>query len=507
MNKAAIASSTQISADAGAEIIRAGGNAVDAAIAASLVAIVTEPGICSLGCGGFITLWPTDGEPTTYDGNIEMPGRGVARDRLGKGAWEVTMDYGGGVSTFVGHGAVGTPGGLAAYDSAWRDHGSLEWSELFTPAINYARNGFPLSPASHNYLRYSHECVYGWLPQSRTPLHHEDGSLKTVGHKVTIGELADSLERIATHGTADFYRGALANIIAEDSMENGGVLTLRDLAEYEVIKRKPFQLQLEEWNLATNPAPAVGGATLIAMLTLLKQQNYCRWSTSETAKLADIQHRVLMHRYQHLDYSDDLDTDINTLLSLAGKDAITLNNNAPSTVHTSVVDNDGLACAITMSSGYGAGVMPPGTGIWMNNCLGEIELNRKGLNAGPPGMRLASNMAPTVAAHANGQKLAIGSPGADRITSALLCTLNNFVGLGMPLDQAIAHPRLHLEINDGDPRIAFEQQLDTELVSLPTRDFAEPSMFFGGVGAAMLDAEGELTAAADPRRAGGHVVV
>ncbi len=160
-----------------------------------------------------------------------------------------------------------------------------------------------------------------------------------------------------------------------------------------------------------------------------------------------------------------------------------------------------------MSSGYGAGVMPPGTGIWMNNCLGEIELNRKGLNAGPPGMRLASNMAPTTGRHSDGRVLAIGSPGADRITSALLCTLNNFMCDGQSLEDSIAMPRLHLEINDGDPRIAYERGLDLSGVTLPLREFAEPSMFFGGVGAALYEPGHDLIAAADPRRSGGHCVV
>ncbi len=515
MTRVAIASSTQLSADAGGEIARAGGNAVDAAIAASLVAVTTEPGICSLGCGGFITIWPSQGAPVTFDGNIEMPGRGVAPERLGQGAWEITMDYGGGVKTFVGHGSVGTPGGLGAYDKASSKFGHLPWKELFGPALISASEGFPLSPASHNYLRYSHDCVYGWLPRSYAPL-HADGELKNVGDLIVIEQLADSLDAIARQGVDTFYRGDIARLIAADSDANAGVMTAKDLAEYEVLSRTPLQFEHNGWTLATNPAPAVGGVSLVAMLELLTHPDNALdraagshegWSKNLTTLIANIQHRVLTHRLHHLDYSNQLNKDTQTLLALARSGSVPLTKPSPSTVHTSAVDRDGLACSITMSSGYGAGTMPPGTGIWMNNCLGEIELNRKGLNAGPPGMRLASNMAPTTGQHSDGRVLSIGSPGADRITSAQLCALNNFMREGLSLEEAIARPRLHVEINDGNPRVAYERGLDVSDVALPVREFAEPSMFFGGVGAALHTPGDELVAAADPRRSGGHCVV
>ncbi|MFK8032212.1 MAG: gamma-glutamyltransferase [Gammaproteobacteria bacterium] len=514
MSRVAIASSTQLSADAGATIAREGGNAVDAAIAASLVAISTEPGICSPGCGGFITIWPAAGDPVTFDGNIEMPGRNLAPERLGGGAWEVNMEYGGGISTYVGHGSVGTPGGLAAYDRAWSDYGKIPWRELFGPAIKSTKEGFPLSPASHNYLRHAHDCVYGWLSESHAPLHH-GSTLKNVGDLIKVEHLSESLDAIAQQGVDSFYRGDLAKLIATDFETNEGVMTATDLAEYEVIKRKPLAFSQSGWTLATNPAPAVGGVSLVAMLELLSHPDHAQvaqsdaagWSQQTTVLIADIQHRVLMHRLHHLDYSHSLDEDTQALLELARTGSVPLSKPSASTVHTSAVDSNGLACAITMSSGYGAGVMPPGTGIWMNNCLGEIELNRKGLNAGPPGMRLASNMAPTTGRHVDGRVLAIGSPGADRITSALLCTLNNFMRDELPLDEAIARPRLHLEINDGDPRVAYERGLDVTGVLLPVREFAEPSMFFGGVGATLFTPGNELVAAADPRRSGGHCVV
>ena len=177
---------------------------------------------------------------------------------------------------------------------------------------------------------------------------------------------------------------------------------------------------------------------------------------------------------------------------------------SPSTIHTSAVDSDGLACAITASAGYGSGVMISGTGLWLNNSLGEIELHPQGLQGLRPGMRLTSNMAPTIARHKDDTVIAIGSPGASRITTAIVQVLFNFIHLGMSLDEAIAHPRLHVEIVEGIPTISFEAGLPVvPSEEFAIREFPQLSMYFGGVQAALGHSTRGLLAAADPRRAGG----
>ena len=177
---------------------------------------------------------------------------------------------------------------------------------------------------------------------------------------------------------------------------------------------------------------------------------------------------------------------------------------SPSTVHTSVVDSGGLACAITASAGYCSGVMPPQTGIWMNNSLGEVELNKRGFHALPPGTRIPSNMAPTAGRGTDGSVLSIGSPGADRITTAILQTVTNFVHLGMPLQAAVDHPRLHVEWPQAEsPRVAFEPGIPVDQLSVPQRRFEGLDMFFGGVSAVHLKPPGQFEMAADIRRTGG----
>ena len=503
----AVASASQIAADAGGRVAQEGGNAVDAAVAAALVTAVTEPGVCGLGCGGYVTAWPLDGDPVTLDGNIEMPGRGAPRTRFGAGGREIEMEYGGGVRTIVGPGSVGTPGALSALGIASERFGSVPWATVVQPAIDCTREGFLLPQACYNYLIHSGDVIFAHSPDGRRALYRPSGELKQAGELVEFEGLADSLEAIARNGVDEFYRGDLGRRIADEVYDNGGILTQKDLAAYETIVRPALTEQLRDWTVATNPPPAIGGAMLAAMLLLIDARPPARWARDEVAHLIDVQEAVWRYRLDKLDLSEDRKADTEALLELAAAHDVDGFRRSASTVHSSAVDSDGLACAITLSAGYGSGVIPPGTGILLNNCLGEIELNRRGLIAGPPGTRLPSNMAPTVAKRSDGAVLAIGSPGADRITTAILQTLVNFVYLGMPLESAIEHPRAHVEFDGDEMQVAFEQGLPVEELAVSQRRFGEKSMFFGGVGAALWHHGDGFTVAADGRRTGGTVLV
>lgn len=494
----AVASSTQLAADAGASVAREGGNAVDTALAAAWVGTVAEPGICAPGCGGFVTVWGPGIEPVTVDGYIEMPGRDAAPERFGSGTTEVSIEYGGGVTMHVGHGSVGTPGGPAALAVASERFGRLPWHEILAPAIAITRDGFPLTVPARHYLEYSGEKVFGWHADGRAALHDADGRLLDAGDTVRVEHLSDSLERLARHGVDDFYTGEIGRAIAADMAEHGGLLTLDDLAAYSPVVRRALVGEVPGWTVATNPPPAIGGVTLGAMLGLLGGRPVGAWREDDVAHLVDVQARVLGFRRDRVDLRQDV---------VAAIDELRAAFTSPSTVHTSAVDADGLACAVTLSAGYGSGVMVPGTGLWMNNCLGEVELNRRGLHAWPVGARLVSNMAPTVARSDAGAVLSIGSPGADRITTAILQAFANHAHAGMPLAEALAHPRLHVEATEDGPRVVAEPGVPRPDTDLPWRMLAGPSMYFGGVGAVRWSEEAGFAAAADPRRAGGTAVV
>lgn len=475
----AVAAPNEAAADAGEQVVRAGGNAVDAAIAATLVTMVNEVGIVSLSSGGFITVQSADDPvPYTVDGWMDMPGR--AGGALGHGVWDVHTDYGGGVDVTIGPGSVAVHGSVAAFEETHRRWGRLPWRELFVPAIDVATRGFRLGTASRYYLDHVHELIFGWDDASRAAVHDADGGVTT--DRIVVDHLADSLALIAAEGAAALHTGDLARRISDDVIGRGGVLGPADLAAYRPIVRPSLITRTGGWTIGTNPPPSVGGVCVAAMLRLLEGRPH-----DDTDHLVRVMRAVLRRRLEVLDHTDDLQRDAEALLADIDREHLAVLESG-STAQVSATDADGNACSITVSSGYSSGMIADGTGIWLNNCLGEQELNPRGLHGLPPGTRLLSNMAPCVARHDDGSVLAIGSPGADRITTAITQALAGFVHGGLPLQEAINHPRLHLHrAGQADEELKVESEL---------------SMYFGGVGASLLRADGRLVAAADPRRDG-----
>jgi gamma-glutamyltranspeptidase/glutathione hydrolase len=498
--RVAIAATGPASADAGLAAAAAGGNAVDAAIAAMVAAMTTEPGIVSAAGGAFVSVWPAQGQPEVIDGNVEMPGRGQDPARFGDGLREVHTSYGGGLTLYAGHGSVATPGAFAALGIAHDRHGAAAWRDVLAPSVAAARTGFAIGDAAASYLAITGNSVFGWDEHTRPLVRGADGAVVMAGEVLTNPDLADTLEQIGTEGARSLYLGELAARIAADSEARGGLVTAADLAAYRAVVRTPLRLTLGEWDLALNPPPSVGGPMLAVMLGELAASG---WDWSRTI---DIQRRVLSFRHEVHDLSTDLEEDGYALLESIERHGLAGLPTSSSTAHVSAADSEGTVCAITASSGYGSGATVPGTGLMLNNCLGEPELNRLGLHALAPGTRLASNMAPSVARSASGAALAIGSPGADRITTALRQVLGRYFLGGLPMQAAIDAPRVHVRIlDDGTPRVDHEDDegvaAAVEALGLQSFSHGATSMFFGGVGAARRLADGTLDAAGDPRRA------
>ncbi|MCB2223910.1 MAG: gamma-glutamyltransferase [Actinobacteria bacterium] len=501
MRRVAIAAGSQVAADAGADVADHGGNAVDAAVAATLVGMCTDPGIIAPGGSAFITVWPPGEAPVVLDAYAAVPGKGLDDPPEGFGD-RVAMAYGGGMETLVGHGSVAVPGAFAGLGEAGERYGRLSWPETMRPAIEVAERGFPLSATAAAYLTYSHEPIFDRQEESFRALHHADGTPLLEGEIVLIEGLADALGSIADGGPEVMATGAIGRALAAEMAANGGRITAEDLAGYRPILREPVIVPADEWTVATNPAPAIGGATMAAMLLLADDHPFTAWTPDEVRRLASIQRAVLGYRARHLDDAGDREAAVAALLDAARVGDRRSLLDAPSTIHTSAVDTDGLACAITASAGYGSGVMIPGTGMWLNNSLGELELAPQGMGRFAPGDRLPSNMAPTVARRSDGAVLAIGSPGASRITTAISQVLLNAFHLGMSLRDAVEHPRLHVEVFEGEPTIAFEPGLPVEAFDgMGVRRFPDLSMYFGGVGVALFDPAAGLFQVADSRRA------
>jgi gamma-glutamyltranspeptidase/glutathione hydrolase len=508
MTTIGVAAASQAAAEAGIAMAD-GGNAVDAAIAAAATSLCTEPGIMCAGGSGFVMIWPPDADPLVIDGYAAIP-HGDGTVRLGDGIKTVEFDYGGTISQGVGYGSVATFGAFAALGQASRRYGRLPWDRLLAPVTAWAERGFPVSRGAAVFLQSTYPAIYGWQPESAALLTDGAGRPLREGATLRVPHLGDTLRTIAADGASACYAGAVGATIGDYVQERGGLLTADDLARYEPVIRAALTVEVDGWTVATNPSPAIGGVCVAAMLLLLRNRASDRWDTRAAQELARVQDAVLSFRAARLDgagVADEAATVAAELLSGARQGDLEALLGAPSTIHTSAVDADGWACAITASGGYGSGVLVPHVGFWLNNSLGELDLHPKGIFGLPAGSRMASNMAPTVARGADGGVLAIGSPGAGRITTAVAQVLHHHLDLGADIDAAIQCHRLHVETIDDRRTISHEPDVPIgEPTGYVVRNFDDTHMFFGGVNAARWDPVNGIEVASDHRR-GGAVAV
>ena len=235
-----MASATQLAADAGAAVADAGGNAVDAAIGATITSMCTEIGIIAPAASGFLTIWPAGGDPVVIDGYAEMPGRGLNPDRFGRGADRVEITYGGHTETIVGWGSVATPGVFAAFEEAHRAFGAIPWCDVLEPAIRIVAAGCPVTESSAEYLDHAHRAIFGWNPESYAITHHEDGTPLGANDHLHIPRLARTLRQIADRGARDLYEGELGGVMSTAVLAGGGILTAEDLSAYQAATRSRF---------------------------------------------------------------------------------------------------------------------------------------------------------------------------------------------------------------------------------------------------------------------------
>ncbi|HVF52319.1 MAG TPA: gamma-glutamyltransferase [Actinomycetota bacterium] len=493
-SRLAIAAGNKAGVEAATSVALAGGNAVDACLASAIMAWVAEPFFASVAGSGFIAVRDPSGTVDIIDGNVAMP-RSVP-DAPGQGIRRVFLDYSNGMYTGAGGGAVAVPGVLAAIRTAWERHGRIEWAALFEPAIAIARDGFAFPTTSAYYLSVTWEGIWSQHAPTASLFTDADGRRIAEGEQLYQTELAEALSMIATQGPGAFYSGEIGRAIAETIVEDGGFMTLDDLAAYNAEVRIPLRTSAFGLTIDTNPPPAVGGVVLTHMLSLLDgapmDEPEARLSSIIEAGRAAMAYR--QEQYQ----------DPEGIASAFEHALKTVRRVSPETTHSSAADSDGYACAVTESNGYGAGLSAHG--ILLNNSLGEEELNPLGTHALPPGARCHSNMAPTIA-QSEHRTIALGSPGADRIVTAIAQTLIRIGIDGDDLGEAVAAPRAHLDSRPDGERLCYEPGLPGEALDYPTIAYDGPHMYFGGVQAAAVDDSGRVTAAHDPRRSGGSQVI
>ncbi|MGB3635003.1 MAG: gamma-glutamyltransferase [Rubrobacteraceae bacterium] len=498
----AAAAGTPYAAAAAAEVYRAGGNAADAAVAAAAAVGVTEPLMSSIGGGGF-ALVRGPGGAELIDYYDVMPGKGLPESEFGAGGnpKTVILKYGAGVSSTVGGAACAVPGVLRGWEMLLACHGRLSLGEALVPAVRLAREGFLLCKTSGLWFQVAEEVLQLTDETRKNFFKGERPYLE--GEEVRFPELADTLEAVGSEGVDLFYEGELAGRISGYIRKMGGIITEQDLAEYRPVVREPKAVEYGAGRMYTNGPPSAGGSTLAQMLKVVSAYDLPSMSDEDYVRaVAGAMRLALADR--ETEYTEG-EENHRVSERLTGEEYAKLQRKrifgSPHTTHLSCVDDEGRAVSITASMGYGSGLVIPGTGIPMNNALGEPELNPKGFHALRPGQRLISSMSPTVVSSEEGGLISLGSPGASRIPTAILQAIVNVIDFGMSLEDAVLHPRFHSEgdlfaYEAGSPKADLEPY---ERV-LP---YEEPNMYFGGVNAVRRTTEGFFEAAADHRRSGG----
>jgi gamma-glutamyltranspeptidase/glutathione hydrolase len=517
--KGAVAAGHPLTAEAGAAVLAEGGNAVDACIAAAVVSWVAESPLTGPGGGGFMLVHRArDRLDRLLDFFVELPGRGLdGRERAEMEEVDVEFDRDAAQVFHIGAASCAVPGSVAGLETAHRAFGSLPWPELFEPGIRAAREGVEIN-RSQAYLHAIIDVILRHSEESRA-VYGPAGQRLVAGDRIEMRDLAETLELLARKGARAFYRGELARRTATFMRAAGGLLTADDLAGYRVVWRRPLRVGFQAHEFVSNPPPSSGGILIGYGLRLLDRLGLAGppGSAGAISQLAEVMREQTRARGGR--FATDLHRGglARRLLSEQAVDEAVLRiasgggrpepAGVTGTTHISVVDGRGNAASLTASNGAGSGVVVPGTGMHLNNMLGEYDLNPGG-RAQRAGRRLTSMMAPSLVLREGSPRLVVGSAGSVRLRGAILQTVVNVVGHGLGVGEAIEHPRVHLE----EPHVHCEGGNDpAELDRLAERGYdlvrwRRRNLFFGGVSGVELLSDGSLAAAGDPRR-GGHGVV
>jgi gamma-glutamyltranspeptidase/glutathione hydrolase len=502
---AAVAAGCADTVDAAVEVLAAGGNAFDAVVAAGFASAVAEPGLASLGGGGFLLARPVAGPTVLFDFFVDSPGLG-RDERPTPHFTPVTVRFAGAEQVFhAGWGSAAVPGSLAGYLHVHRRLGRVPLTTLVAPARRLAAEGVVLAPAQAAVLSLL-EPIVTLSPEGRS-VFAPRGRVLEAGDTMRNPDLAAFLDEVGRDAVGGFGAAGIAAAVESAMDSGGGLMTSADLAEYRVVERLPLRVDYRGGVVRTNPPPSFGGTIVATGLERLAAQPPLDGSPESFVRLA----AVLVELTEGHGPEEGS-------LGPAGRPAEGPEAaEGPSTVpprsvrgttHVSVIDAEGNVAAMTTSNGSCSGVFVPGTGVQLNNVMGEADLHPAGFHAAPPGTRIGSMMAPTIVTTDAGGLVALGSGGSERIRSALTCVLTNLTDRGLGLDAAVLAPRLHwdrfrLQVEPGLPAEVVEQLSAIWPVSIwPGRD-----LYFGGAHAVLRAPDGSMSAVGDDRRGGvGRIV-
>ncbi|WP_090366867.1 gamma-glutamyltransferase [Ferrimonas sediminum] len=524
-----VASQEALASAVGVEILRQGGNAVDAAVAVGFALAVTLPRAGNLGGGGFMLLHLAEGNRDVAIDYREMAPAKAHRDMFlneqGEAEAKLSREHGL---------AVGVPGTVKGMELALKNYGTLSLKQVIAPAIELAEKGITVTPDLSSSLQGLKRRLWQW-PSTRPVFYHPDGSDYQAGERLVQADLARSLKRIAEHGSDGFYKGETARQIARSVRQAGGVMTEADLAAYTAVERQPVRGQYRGYEVISMPPPSSGGVHIIQMLNMLEGQPISSMGANSAQTLhwmAESMRRAYADRSEYLGDPDFTQVPVTGLTSRsyakALAAAINPNKATPSsdikpgnpipyesdqTTHYSVVDKWGNAVSntYTLNFSYGSGLVAEGTGILLNNEMDDFSAkpgtpNGFGLIGGEanevqPGKRPLSSMSPTIVMKQQQPFLVTGSPGGSRIITTTLQVIMNVIDHGMNVAEATAASRIHHQWWPDEIRAEKSLNPDTKrlLEAMGHKVTVKPSM--GSTQSIMVTEQG-LLGASDPRRRG-----
>jgi gamma-glutamyltranspeptidase/glutathione hydrolase len=516
---------------AGVQVLKQGGNAVDAAIATALALAVTHPSAGNIGGGGFLLIRLADGHVTFIDFRERAPA-GASRDMYLDASGKVIPE-----ASTVGPRAAGVPGTVAGLEYASRKYGKLRWRRVVEPAVRLAARGFPVSyELAHSLSSKGTVRLLERFPESKRIL-LRGGRYYEPGERLLQPDLARTLRRIQRGGAREFYQGETARRLAAFMQKSGGLITLADLEDYKAVERAPLTGAYRSYQVISSPPPSSGGTVLIEMLNILEGVPLAE----KGAQSADAIHwtteamrRAFADRARYLGDPDFVKVPVRGLIDkkyaerlrasidpqhASRSDAVAAGDPLPyeaaETTHLSVVDKDGNAAALTytLNGGYGCGVTAEGLGFLLNNEMDDFSSkpgvpNMYGLlqgeaNAIAPRKRPLSAMTPTFVTRDGKLLLVTGSPGGPTIINTVLNILLNVIDYKMGVQQAVDAPRFHNQWLPDELRVEPGFSPDTLALLKARGPNVGPARGFPGDAPYIAVApDGLLLGAADPRMGG-----
>jgi gamma-glutamyltranspeptidase / glutathione hydrolase len=455
-----------IATDVGVAVLKAGGNAIDAAVAVGFALAVTHPYAGNLGGGGFMLARFADGRTAFIDFREKAPAK-ASRDMYLDANGKLTKD------SVVGWRACGVPGSVRGFEVAQKKYGRKGWKELVTPAVQLAADGFPVSYTLDQSLHSTGTTkLLSQFPESKRIFLSAN-----YGDKLVQPELAATLKRIRDRGAADFYEGETAKKLVAAMEANGGLITLDDLKQYQALERTALKGHYRDYEVITSPPPSSGGIGILQMLGMLEGTGYEKTGAGSAASIhyvAEAMRRFYADRSEYFGDPDFFKVPGTKLLDpryissrrasidplhATSSDTIRPGNltayESTETTHFSIVDSEGNAVAVTytLNGGFGNGVTVPGLGFLLNNEMDDFaakpgeenmfHLIQGEANAIQPGKRPLSSMTPTILARDGKVFMVVGAPGGSRIINGVLQVILNVVDFNMNVQEAVDWPRFH----------------------------------------------------------------